>query len=111
MLVLPPDDPIPPKSVRKNFDYLGAVLLICSLGLFNFTWNQAPLVGWKVSYVWASLIVSVFLFTAFFLWERKMGRAALIPPQVLSRTNLLVYTCLWLGWISMGTFLFYTVML
>ncbi|KAK1926475.1 MFS transporter [Papiliotrema laurentii] len=110
MLVLPPDDPIPPKSVRKNFDYLGAVLLICSLGLFNFTWNQAPLVGWKVSYVWASLIVSVFLFTAFFLWEKKMGRAALIPPQVLSRTNLLVYTCLWLGWISMGTFLFYTVM-
>jgi hypothetical protein len=40
-----------------------------------------------------------------------MGRMALIPPQVLSKTSLLVYLSLWLGWISFGIFLFYNVLL
>jgi len=40
-----------------------------------------------------------------------MGVHALIPVEVLTRVNLLVYTSLWLGWVSFGTFLFYTVLL
>jgi len=109
--ILPADDPIPPRACRKRFDALGAVLLLAALGLFNFTWNQAPLVGWHVAYVWASLLVSVVLFVAFYVWERRMGVHALIPVEVLTRVNLLVYTSLWLGWVSFGTFLFYTVLL
>lgn len=111
MYILPADDPIPPRALRKRFDVLGSILLLAALGLFNFTWNQAPLVGWHVAYVWASLIVSVALFVAFYFWERRMGVHALIPVEVLTRVNLLVYTSLWLGWVSFGTFLFYTVLL
>jgi len=109
-VVLPTDDPLPPPSERQ-FDYIGSVLLIAALGLFNFTWNQAPLVGWKTGYILATLIISVLLFVAFFLWEKRMGRAALIPRQVLVKRNLMVYLSLLLGWVSFGTFLFYTVLL
>ena len=94
-----------------DFDYIGSLLLVVALGLFNFTWNQAPLVGWGASYVWSMLIVSLVVFAAFFFWERRMGRRALIPPAVLSKTSLLVYLSLWLGWMSFGTFLLYTTLL
>ena len=48
--VLPPDDPLAPASARKQFDYLGTLLLVAALGQFNFAWNQAPLVGWSAPY-------------------------------------------------------------
>jgi len=109
-LILPQHDPLPSPSSR-SFDYLGCLLLVAALGLFSFTWNQAPLVGWHINYVWASLMVSVFLFVAFFLWERRMGKEALIPVEVLVKRNLMVYLSLLLGWVSFGTFQFYTVLL
>jgi len=110
-LVLPPDDTHPSLNQIKSFDYIGTVLLVTALGLLNFTWNQAPITGWPESYVWALLLVSIAAFTAFYFWERRVGKLALIPTEVLQRTSLLVYLCLWLGWMSFGVFLFYTSLL
>lgn len=104
--MLPAD---PPARSLRSFDFVGLVLLALFLGLFNFSWNQAPITGWSESYVWAVLIVAASFGLAFFLWAKSMGKKALIPIEVLQRTSLLVYLSLWLGWMSLGVFLFYTV--
>ena len=104
--MLPAD---PPARSLRSFDFVGLVLLALSLGLFNFSWNQAPITGWSESYVWAVLIVAASFGLAFFLWPKSQGRKALIPIEVLQRTSLLVYLSLWLKWMSLGVFLFYTV--
>ena len=99
------------------------VLLSTALGLFNFAWNQSAVVGWPVGYVWGTLLAAGAAFVAFYFWERKAGRAALVPTevrielapalieQVLQKTSLLVYLSLWLGWMSFGVFLYYTTLL
>lgn len=110
LYILPPDQNLPPRSER-HFDIPGAVLLALALGLFNFCWNQASVVGWETVYVYVLLIVSIVTFVAFFLWERRIGRKALVPLEILTRKNLLVYLSLWLGWMSFGTFLLYTTLL
>lgn len=110
LYILPPDQNLPPRSER-HFDILGAILLALGLGLFNFCWNQASVVGWEAVYVYVLLIISIITFVAFFLWERRIGRKALVPLEVLTRKNLLVYLSLWLGWMSFGTFLLYTTLL
>ncbi|ORX34486.1 major facilitator superfamily domain-containing protein [Kockovaella imperatae] len=108
IFVLPPDANLAPASARRSFDYVGTLLLIVALGLFNFTWNQGPVVAWSAPYVWSLLLVSMLAFVALYFWEKRLGTHALIPTEVLSRTSLLVYLCLWLGWMSFGVFLFYT---
>ncbi|TYJ56292.1 hypothetical protein B9479_002982 [Cryptococcus floricola] len=90
--VLPPDEPHPDPS-RRHFDYLGAVLLAASLGLLNFCWNQAPLADrkWQEPYIYALLLVSLVGFAVFFWWERRIGKRALIPVELLKKESLLVY--------------------
>ena len=96
---------------QPPLDYVGALLLILTLGFFNFSWNQGPVVGWPVTYVWALLIVAAVFGVAFYFWEKRMGERALIPTQVLGKNNLLVYLCLWLGWMSFGLYALYLVLL
>ncbi|WVR04537.1 hypothetical protein IAU60_001544 [Kwoniella sp. DSM 27419] len=114
LYILPPDsltsppNQAPLSSRMRQFDYIGSVLLVFAMGLFNFVWNQAALAGWETVYVYVLLIVSVICFVAFFYWEKHVGKTALIPIEVLSKQSLLVYLSLWLGWTSFGTFLFYT---
>ncbi|ODN85645.1 MFS transporter [Cryptococcus wingfieldii CBS 7118] len=107
--VLPPDEPHPDPS-QRHFDYLGAVLLATSLGLLNFCWNQAPLADrkWQEPYIYTLLVVSLVGFAVFFWWERRIGKKALVPVEMLKKESLLVYLCLWLGWMSLGTFLLYS---
>ncbi|GFZ46638.1 hypothetical protein JCM24511_03858 [Saitozyma sp. JCM 24511] len=94
LLVLPDDTPTHflglsfPLQPRR-FDILGTLLLALSLGLLNFSWNQSALTGWSETYVYVILILSALSFVAFFLWEKRMGRKALIPTEVLGRTSAL----------------------
>ncbi|KIR51255.1 multidrug efflux pump [Cryptococcus gattii Ru294] len=105
--VLPPDSLCPPVS-KAHFDAIGAILLSLTLGLFNFVWNQAPLVSWSTAYIPVLLVTSLIFGGIFVWWERKVGKGALIPIEVLSKQSLLVYLSLWLGYMSYGTFLLYT---
>jgi MFS family permease len=104
--ILPSD---PPAGSVRSFDFIGFLLLAATLGLFNFSWNQAPITGWSESYVWAILLVSAAFGVAFYFWAKHMGAKAIIPIEVLQKRSLLVYLSLWLGWMSLGVFLFYTV--
>ncbi|KAK8846854.1 hypothetical protein IAR55_005942 [Kwoniella newhampshirensis] len=107
LYVLPPDTPHP-DPLSRRFDYIGAILLALSLGFFNFSWNQAALAGWSDPVVYVILIASLLCFPAFFFWERRVGKAALIPVEVLTKQSLLVYLTLWLGWMSLGVLILYT---
>lgn len=99
-------------TIHQPLDWLGALLLVLSLGLFNFAFNQGPVVGWHVEYVYILLIASIGFGAAFWFWEKRMGsEKALIPPVVLTRNSLLVYLCLWLGWMSFGLYALYLVLL
>jgi MFS family permease len=102
--VLPADERV---RSSHTFDVVGTILLALGLGLFNFAWNQGPVAGWSQEYVWALLLVSLAVFGAFFLWERRMGSNALIPLVMMQKNNLLVFLSLWLGWMSLGVYWFY----
>lgn len=108
LVMLPPDG----QSLRyRPFDYLGTLLLTLALGLFNFAWNQAPVVGWEEPYVYVLLLVSICCGIGFYLWEKRMGDGALVPVIILQRRNLLVYMSLFAGWMSFGIFLLFTTLL
>ncbi|WRT64885.1 uncharacterized protein IL334_001821 [Kwoniella shivajii] len=119
LLILPSDQHTSSKSSStssslsnqsRQFDYIGTILLILAMGLFNFVWNQSSLVGWEKPYVYILLIISIISFILFFIWEKRIGKKALIPIEVLDKQNLLVYLTLWLGWMSFGSFLLYTML-
>ncbi|KAK7414929.1 multidrug-resistance type transporter aminotriazole resistance [Neonectria punicea] len=44
------------REIWDQLDILGATTGITALILFNFAWNQAPIVGWETPYVYALLI-------------------------------------------------------
>ncbi|WWC67828.1 uncharacterized protein I206_101745 [Kwoniella pini CBS 10737] len=111
LFILPSDENISSNIIRKkikSFDYGGTILLIFSMGLFNFVWNQSSLIGWEKQYIYILLILSILSFISFIFFEKNLGKKALIPIEVLSNQSLLVYLTLWLGWMSFGTFLLYS---
>ncbi|KNC26873.1 hypothetical protein FF38_09490, partial [Lucilia cuprina] len=105
--------PLEPKLLedgsRQSVDWIGAALAVTSLTLFNFSWNQAPVVGWQNPYIIVLLIVGFLMFFVFGWWELKMAKNPLLPPVVLKNrklaTTLLV---LFLGWGAFGINLYHT---
>jgi hypothetical protein len=95
-------------DLSKRFDWVGASLGTVGMTLVCFAWNQAPLVGWEEPYVYALLVVGLVFLGAFVLWEGRMGEAGLVPLSIFTKEVLLVLLALWWGWMSFGTFLFYT---
>nr|UJH94534.1 Atr1 [Starmerella bombicola] len=91
------------KGERQDLDLIGGFLGISGLTLFNFAWNQAPVVGWDSAYIITLLVVSVPLLVAFVVWECNFAKHPLVPAQVLSNwrltSTLLVFT---LGWGAFG---------
>ncbi|KAL3477379.1 major facilitator superfamily domain-containing protein [Aspergillus californicus] len=76
-----------------KIDYVGSYLGVAGLVLFNFVWNQAPIVGWTEPYEYALLIVSLLHFVLFALWSSKTSHPILpldiwtapsFTPMVLS---------------------------
>jgi hypothetical protein len=81
-------------------DLLGATTGITALILFNFAWNQAPIVGWDNPYIIVTLILGCFLFPAFLYIELKVADDPLIPKDVFTSENAFVLACVALGWSS-----------
>ncbi|KAB8233708.1 MFS general substrate transporter [Aspergillus alliaceus] len=79
IVAVPPDDPVDPNG---DVDWIGAYLGVGGLILFNFVWNQAPLVGWKSPYEITLLIVSVLHFAAFSYWEMKVAKEPILPFNI-----------------------------
>jgi MFS family permease len=97
-------------SARKilwAMDPLGATTGVTALVLFNFAWNQAPIVGWQHPYVYVLLIVGCLFFGAFFYIELNVSSAPLIPFDALNLDVYFVLACIACGWASFGIWVFY----
>ncbi|KIW15112.1 hypothetical protein PV08_07899 [Exophiala spinifera] len=68
-----------PMNPGGHIDYLGGFLGVTGLILFNFVWNQAPVVGRDTPYIYILLIVSILVFAAFVAWEWKGTKFPILP--------------------------------
>ena len=90
-----------------ELDLLGATTGITALVLFNFAWNQAPIVGWQSPYIIVTLILGVLLVPAFFYIETKLARNPIVPFDVFTADNAFVLACVACGWSNFGIWVFY----
>ncbi|KAI0914181.1 MFS general substrate transporter [Ustulina deusta] len=99
------DAPLDPKG---SVDIIGSYFGVGGLILFNFVWNQAPLVGWKTAYVIVLLIVSVLHFVAFVIWETKFAKEPIMPFNIWKKPSFgrLIIT-VGLSFMSLGIFIWY----
>ncbi|RFU78030.1 major facilitator superfamily domain, general substrate transporter [Trichoderma arundinaceum] len=90
----------------ERIDIPGAMLGISGLVLINFSWNQAPIVGWTNPYTYALLIVGFLFLGGFGLVERK-ARFPLIPTSIFTGDLGWTLSCIAAGWASFGITLYY----
>lgn len=96
-------------NALQDVDWIGGFLGITSLTLFNFSWNQAPVVGWQSAYILVLLIVGFAMFFAFIYWELKIAKNPLLPPKLLQNSRLMsLLATIFLGWGAFGINLYHT---
>lgn len=95
------------KEAIARFDLTGLFLGVASLILFNFVWNQGPVVGWGLAYVIVLLVVSIVMMVAFFWVELHWATYPLLPKAVFKVRIGLVLLCISLGWGLFGIWQYY----
>jgi hypothetical protein len=86
----------------SRLDLYTAAIGITAMILFNFSWNQAPIVGWNSPYILVCLILALILFPTFLYLELRISKYPLIPWSVFNRDNGFVLACIALGWATFG---------
>lgn len=86
----------------RLLDLPGAIVGITALVLFNFAWNQAPIVGWQKAYVYVTMLLGILLVPLFFYIELRVSKAPLVPFDSLTVDVGFVLVCITLGWSSFG---------
>ncbi|KAK5170473.1 uncharacterized protein LTR77_005061 [Saxophila tyrrhenica] len=92
----------------QHFDFVGALLGVAGLILFNVAWNQATVVGWPEAYVPVLLTLGILILAAFFLWESRIEQP-LLPSSIFKPGTVVILLVTSLGWQSFGVFTFYLV--
>lgn len=95
------------REAFAQFDLTGSFIGIVGLVLFNFTWNQGPVVGWLTAYIIVLLVVSVLLIVGFFYFELYVAKYPLLPRAVFNMRIGLVLLCMSLGWGLFGIWQYY----
>ncbi|KAI1861124.1 hypothetical protein JX265_009743 [Neoarthrinium moseri] len=101
---------VPPtwKGKLKYLDLPGAFTGITGLILFNFAWNQAPIVGWPTPYVYVTMIIGILFVVVFFIIEIKFTETPLLPFHALSADVSFVLGAVACGWACFGIWFWYT---
>lgn len=102
----PPPEQDTQVSLFYRIDVLGAIAGVTGLVLINFSWNQAPVVGWQDPYVYIILIVGFVFLGIFTIIERRTAYP-LVPLRTLSTEVSYVLACVCVGWASFGIWIFY----
>ncbi|KAF2159834.1 hypothetical protein M409DRAFT_60432 [Zasmidium cellare ATCC 36951] len=97
----------PLKESLWVMDVPGAAIGITALVLFNFAWNQAPIVGWSQAYVIVTLILGVLLVPLFFYIELRISPTPILPIDVFTASNAFVLACIACGWANFGIWVYY----
>lgn len=95
-------------SIWQRIDIYGCLTGVSSLVLFNFAWNQGPVVSWQTPYTYILLIVGVLLFVVFIVIEQRVSHP-LVPFSALKIDALFTLACIVCGWGSFGIFVYYAV--
>lgn len=101
VLVLPPSGKKTTReagvSLWKQVDGPGVFLGVSGLVLFNFAFNQAPIVSWSTPYVYFILIIGVLLLGGFVYVELHASHP-LVPIAEMTPTTNFVLGCTGAGW-------------
>jgi MFS family permease len=90
----------------EKIDILGAFFGITGLVLINFSWNQAPIVGWSDPYTYVLFIVGNLSLGGFAIVERR-AKFPLLPTSIFTGELGWTLSCIVAGWASFGIGLFY----
>jgi MFS family permease len=96
------------RDTLLDLDVPGAITGILALVLFNFAWNQAPIVGWNKPYIIVTLILGIAFVPIFFYVELRVSRKPLIPFECLNSHVGFVLACVACGWSCFGIWFLYT---
>lgn len=91
---------------ENKMDWMGSVLGVVGLVLFNFAWNQAPQASWKSPYIIILLIIGILFLIAFFQYEKRVTNP-LLPPEAMNIKIGIVLAIVGLGWASFSVWGFY----
>lgn len=99
-------------SLRKLSDELdlpGAITGVVSLVLFNFAWNQAPIVGWATAETIVPLILGLAIFGLFAYIESRVAEKPLLPFDAVNGDVGFVLGVVACGWATFGIWILYLV--
>lgn len=99
-----------PSGLWERLDGWGMLLGVTGLILFNFAFNQAPIVSWRTPYTYFILIIGM-LVLATFVWYERRARYPLIPIASMDATANFVLGCTGAGWACFSVWLYYLVYL
>lgn len=109
MLVVP-SSPQPKRAGRESLwmqlDCSGMALGVCGLVLFNFAFNQAPIVSWTTPYTYFILIIAVMLLAAF-AYAELVAPHPLVPIAAMRGQTNFVLGCTAAGWASFSIWVYY----
>ncbi|KAH6662160.1 major facilitator superfamily-domain-containing protein [Halenospora varia] len=95
------------EKTSTRIDALGGVSGVIGLVLFNFAWNQAPIVGWQNPYTYVLLIVGLCFLGLFGYVELRISKFPLVPFRDMSADSGFILACMALGWSSFGIWVYY----
>ncbi|KLU84548.1 hypothetical protein MAPG_03589 [Magnaporthiopsis poae ATCC 64411] len=97
------------ESLWSQLDVGGMVLGVSGLVLFNFAFNQAPIVSWGTPYTYFILVIGVILIGAFIFVETVVPHP-LVPVNAMRAQTVYVLACTGTGWGCFSVWVFYAIM-
>ncbi|KAF2773119.1 hypothetical protein EJ03DRAFT_348161 [Teratosphaeria nubilosa] len=88
-------------------DWSGSVTSVAGLVLVNVAWNNGPLYGWGVPYVYFILIIGVLVLGAS-VWVEMRAESPLLPVRVFNGTIGWAMLLIVIGWGSFGIWIWYS---
>jgi len=94
------------ESLWMQLDGYGTAFGVCGLVLFNFAFNQAPIVSWSTPYTYFILIIAVMLLAAF-VYTELVAPHPLVPIAAMRAQTNFVLGCTAAGWACFSIWVYY----
>lgn len=94
------------ESLWVQLDIFGILLGVSGLVLFNFAFNQAPIVSWTTPYTYFILIISLMLIAAF-IYNELVATHPLVPIAAMRSQTNFVLGCTGAGWGCFSVWVYY----